>query len=95
MRSDLGLKTLVKRKAPLLTTAQQQQRLVRAKLILSKLKGDRQDEVLIFSDEKDYHVDKYVIRRNSRYLAESPETAGSTVKYVGCQKFHGKAMTRG
>ncbi len=49
--SDLDLKTLVKRRMQLLTTAQWQKRLVRTQLILNKLKEGCKDKALIFSDE--------------------------------------------
>ena len=94
VKSDLGLQTLVKRRVQLLTASQRQKRLERARVILNKLKSGK-DKVLIFSDEKDYHVDKHHNRRNSRYISESPKVADPTVKYVGRQKHPAKAMMLG
>ncbi len=95
VRDDLGMKSLVKRKIQQLTPLQREKREARGTKIVNFLKSKDSSKVLVFSDEKDFHVDKYHNTRNSRYIAESPETAPPEVRYVGFSKLPAKAMMLG
>ncbi len=95
VKEDLGLKSLVKRRIQQLTDLQRQKRVDRGKAILNFLRRPAVGKVLVFSDEKDFHIDKYSNRRNSRYISESPSTASPSIKYVGSSKFPAKAMMLG
>jgi len=64
---ELGGKSLAISKRPLLTDAMKEKHLERAKVLLNKLKKGKEG-VIIFSDEKNFCLDKFSNRRNSRYL---------------------------
>ena len=49
-------------------------------------------KIWVLSDEKDFHVDKYVKRRNKRILAKSSKAMSLSKRYVGRSKFSKKAM---
>ena len=95
MKKDLGVKSLTKRKIQMLMPVQRQKRVTRGKKILNWLKEGHRGKVLVFSDEKDFHVDKYINRRNSRYISTSVKDAPPKIKYVGASKFPAKAMMLG
>ncbi len=95
VKEDLGMKSLVKRRIQQLTPVQMQKRVERGTKIINFLKSKEAGKVLVFSDEKDFHVDKHVNRRNSRYIAESPDAVAPEVRYVGASKFPAKAMMLG
>ena len=95
VKEDLGLKSLVPRRVQNLTETHIKGRVERGNKILNYLKNNRDHRVLIFSDEKDFHLEKYMNRRNSRYIAKSPDTVPPSVKYVGRAKFPKKAMMLG
>ncbi len=69
VKDDLGLKSLATLKTQQLTPRQRQGRTEKGRVILSLLKGSAAGKVLVFSDEKDFHIDKYHNRRNSRVIA--------------------------
>ncbi len=95
IKDDLGMRSLVKRRIQQLTPLQMEKREDQGIKIINFLKSKEAGKVLIFSDEKDFHVDKHHNRRNSRYIAESPEPVGPEIRYVGTSKFPAKAMRLG
>ncbi len=70
-------------------------RVERGRKILNFFKEGRDGKVLVFLDEKDFHVDKHVNRCNSRYIATSVKDAAAEIKCVGRSKHPSKAMMLG
>ncbi len=70
---ELAGKSLTIISQPMLTMAQKEHQLERAKALLNKLKGKK--GTIIFSDEKQFKVNKFNNRRNRRYLdfRDTPE----------------------
>ena len=95
VRKDLGLKSLARVRCQQLTTKQRQGRLEKGKLILNKLRGEVSGKTIVFSDEKDFHVDKYSNRRNDRTIAKSAKAVKPKDRFVGRSKFPAKAMMFG
>jgi hypothetical protein len=52
-------------------------------------------KTIVFSDEKNWTVDKHVNRRNSRYLAKRKDDVDPSVRFVAKSKFPAKAMSFG
>jgi hypothetical protein len=77
VRSDLGMRSRAVVRCQMLTSLQRQKRLDRSKKILNWLKRNP-GKVIVFSDEKNFHLDQYANRRNLRYIAKSPEDVMST-----------------
>ncbi len=75
VREDLGLKSLAVVRVQQLTPKQIQGRADKGKIILNLLKREAVGKILVYSDEKDFHVDKYLNRRNSRTIAECAKAA--------------------
>ncbi len=63
--------------------------------MITKMKWGFQGKVLVFCDEKDFHVDKHINRCNSRYVATFPATTEPSVKFIGCSKHPAKVMILG
>ncbi|QQP50248.1 Transposable element tcb2 transposase [Caligus rogercresseyi] len=87
VRFDLGMRSRAVVPVQMLTVIQREKRLERSKKILNWLK--------IFSDEKNFVVDKYNNRRNDRYIAKSAADTDASVKYVPRSKHPAKAMMLG
>ncbi len=66
VKVDLGLKSLAKTKVQQLTPVQGSKRESRGLKMLNLLCQETVGHVLVFSDEKDFHVDKFLNRRNDR-----------------------------
>ena len=92
VKEDLGLKSLAKVKVQQLTPAQREKRLEMCRLMLSKLKREAAGKILIFSDEKDFHLTKHHNRRNDRTLATNAKAVDPTHRFQGHAKFPQKAM---
>ncbi len=90
---DLGPRSFVKRRTQLITKPQRQKRKDRATKILNLLKRNASGKV--FSDKRDWHLEKHHNRENRRYLATSPASMDPTTKYVGRAKFSQKVMCLG
>ncbi len=95
VKKDLGLKSLAVVRAQQLTPAQRDGRRTKGRIILNKLKSDAAGKIIVYSDEKDFHVDKYVNRRNSRTIARSAKDVEPSNRFVGRSKFPAKAMLFG
>ncbi len=95
VKKDLRLKSLAVVKAQQLTPAQREGRRVKGAVILSRLKNEVKGKILVFSDEKDFHIDKHVNRRNQRVIAESASAIARSDRFVGRSKFPAKAMLFG
>ena len=95
VKQDLGLKTLSTVPCQQLTFKQREGREAKGKVMLNRLKRDDINKIRVFSDEKDFHVDKYVNRRNKRILAKSSKAVSPSKRYVGRSKFPKKAMMFG
>ncbi len=89
--NELGLKSLATTPAQALTPRQMQQRLEMGRLMLNRLRGNAAGKILIFSDEKDFHQDKHVNRRNTRILVTNSKAIDPEKRFVGHQKFPRKA----
>ncbi len=92
VKEDLGLKSLAKPKIQQLTPAQKAKRLKMCTSMLNKLKRLAAGKVLIFSDEKDFHLTKYHNRRNDRTIAANSKAVDPSNRFVGRPKFPQKAM---
>ena len=70
---DLGMKSRAIQNRPRLTEATRLRRLEKSKMLLNFLKSPvTSGFIRIFSDEKLFHVDAQLNRRNSRYLSDQP-----------------------
>ena len=94
VKKDLGLKSLAKTPAQYLTE-EQKKRLEMGKMMVNKLRREAAGKTLVFSDEKDFHVDKHINRRNTRIIAESTKSLSPEQRYVGHSKFTRKVMLFG
>ncbi len=69
VNNDLGLKSLAVVQVQQLTPLQRQRRLEMCTAMINELKGKSAGKILVFSDEKDFHLSKHPNRRNNRTLA--------------------------
>ncbi len=60
--------------------------------MLNKLKGEMAGKVVIFSDEKDFHLMKHVNRRSNRTIASSAKDMVPEDRFIGVAKFPQMAM---
>ncbi len=60
--------------------------------MINKLKGEVSGKILVFSDEKDFHLNKHLNRRNDRTLAASAKDVDKANRFQGRPKFPKKAM---
>jgi len=79
----------------MLTQLQREKRVKRCHKIKNFLRHYLKGRVLVFSDERDFHVDKYLNRRNDRYIASSVKDAKSEGMFVSKSKYPDKAMMLG
>ena len=77
-----------------LTSCHRQKRVKRCKKMLNFLKSNS-GRTIVFSDEKNWNCDKFINRRNTRYLAKTPEDVDPSIRYVAKSKFPPKAMSFG
>ena len=94
VRSDLGMRNRAVVPCQMLTTAQREKRLERCQRILNFLKSNG-GKVIVFSDEKNFLVDKYLNRRKSRYIAKRPEDVHESVRFIPRSKHPAKVMMLG
>ena len=92
VREDLGLKSLAVIQVQQLTPLQIEKRLLMATHMLNRIKGADFCKNLIVSDEKDFHLNKHLNRRNHRTLAPSTKDVEPRNRYQGRPKFPKKAM---
>ena len=92
VKKDLALKSLAVVRCQQLTPAQRDGRRSMGTTILAKLKNEAAGKILVFSDEKDFHVDKHINRRNERTIATSAKAVDPSNRFVGRSKFPQKAM---
>ncbi len=78
-----------------LTPRQREGRESKGQTILNQLKRDAIRKVRVFSDEKDFHVDKFVNRRNHHIIAKSAKAMDPKKRFMGKSKFPKKAMMFG
>ncbi len=95
VKVDLGMRSLALTPCQALTPTQKEKRVAMGTIMLNKLKGDAAGKTLIFSDEKDFHMDKHANRRNTRVIAKSNKDLTPDQKYLGHSKFPRKAMLFG
>ncbi len=69
---DLGYRSYTLRVRHLLTEAQKETRVIRAKALLSDIKGKSARHVRWFSDEKLFTVDRSCNRQNTRWICKDP-----------------------
>lgn len=81
---DLGLQSLTRPVRPLITEAQKEKRLQRARRLLNWIKGPGAGKTIVFSDEKVFTVDPVGNARNDRRLvhsaAEEPAASSSVTR---------------
>ncbi len=92
VKEDLGLKSLAVVQVQQLTPVQRQKRLEMSKIMLNRMKRDDVNKILVFSDEKDFHLNKHLNRRNHRTLAISSKAVNPINRFQGRPKFPKKAM---
>ncbi len=92
VRMDMGLKSLVVLQVQQLTSLHQEKFLKMAQVMLNKLKNEVAGKVLIFSDEKDFHLNKHLNRRNNCTIATNAKAADLANRFQGQPKFPQKAM---
>ena len=92
VKVDLELKSLAKSKIQQLTPMQREKRLKMCKIMLNRMKRKDAGKILVFSDEKDFHLTKHHNRRNDRTIASSAKAVEPTNRFVGRPKFPQKAM---
>ncbi len=68
MANDIGAKSLVKLRVPLLSEMQKTRRLEHSQALLDELKRRPEDTVFFFSDEKNFLLEPVHNRRNDRVL---------------------------
>lgn len=95
VNKDLGLKSRAISKVQSLTALQRQKRFERSKKLLNWLKSNKEKKAIVFSDEKNFTVEQFTNRRNSRYLAVDPDDVDPSVRYSPHGKFPAKAMMFG
>eukprot|EP00095_Tigriopus_kingsejongensis_P000684 snap_masked-scaffold340_size202118-processed-gene-1.17 protein:Tk00684 transcript:snap_masked-scaffold340_size202118-processed-gene-1.17-mRNA-1 annotation:"hypothetical protein AND_000720" len=76
-------------------TAQRLKRLERCQKIRNMLKKNNDGRVVKFSDEKHFLVDKYLKRRNDRYIAASVKDAAPETRFVSRSKHPASSMMLG
>ncbi len=91
VKVDLSLKSLAVVQVQQLTPLQKSKRLEMCRDMLNKLKGEAAGKTLIFSDEKDFHLNKHLNRRNNT-IAASAKTTEPSNRFQGHPKFPQKAM---
>ncbi len=92
VKVDLGLKSLAVLQVQQLTPSQIEKRLAMSTFMLNWLKGEHGWKKLVFSDEKDFHLNKHLNRRNNRTMAPSSKDVKPSNRYQGRPKFAKKAM---
>ncbi len=92
VKSDLGLKSLAVLQVQQLTPLQCEKHLKMCRMMVNKLKREVAGKILIFSDEKDFHLSKHLNHRNARTIAPSAANANPSNRFQGCPKFPKKAM---
>ena len=92
VKVDLGLKSLAVLQVQQLTPSQIEKRLVMSTFMLNWLKGEHGWKKLVFSDEKDFHLNKHLNRRNNRTMAPSSKDVKPSNRYQGRPKFAKKAL---
>ena len=97
VKNDLGMKSRAVVTKNRINPNQMGRRKERCKGILNWLKqGANKETVLIFSDEKLFHVDPMLNRRNVRYISDLPHTeVSSDIKYNPRTKHAAKVMVLG
>lgn len=92
VHEDIRYQSYVRRKGQFMSAKTQEQRLLRAKRLLNKLKHPEEPGLLwFFSDEKNFDQDQKVNRRNDRWLCADP----SGVPRVMHTKFPATVMVLG
>lgn len=94
IKDNLGMKSRAVVRVQMLTPQQCQKRAEQGKKIVCSLKNNRR-KVIVFSDEKNFHVDAYINYRNTRHLAKKPEDVDKAIRYAPQSKHPGKAMMIG
>ena len=92
VKVDLGLKSLAVLQVQQLIPSKIEKRLVMSTFMLNWLKGDHGWKKLVFSDEKDFHLNKHLNRHNNRTMAPSSKDVEPSNRYQGRPKFDKKAM---
>lgn len=77
----LGMRSRAVQPQPLLTAQMRQNRLLRARKLLSNIKSANPKRIIIFSDEKIFRTDAKLNRRNDRYISQSPGDVDEGVKF--------------
>lgn len=94
---DLGMKSRTIQDKPRLTESTRLRRMERCKFLLNFMKSrNTANLVRIFSDEKLFHVDAQLNRRNSRYLSDQPvEDVDPKIRFNPVNKHPQKVMVLG
>jgi len=97
IHQDLNMESRVIHNRPRLTEATRLRRLEKSKLLLNFLKSPvTTGFVRIFSDEKLFHVDAQLNRRNSRYLSDQPvDEVDPRIRFNPVNKHPQKVMVLG
>lgn len=97
VHKELNMKSRVIMDKPRLTEANRQRRVDRCKSLMNFMKDQQTGKfVRIFSDEKLFHVDAQLNRRNSRYLSDLPQNeVDPRVRYNPVNKHPQKVMVLG
>ncbi len=95
MKSNLCLKSFATVPCQQLTPVQRKGRESKGQKMLNRLKRDTASKILIFSDTKDFHVDKHVNSRNNRVTSTNAKSVDPAKRYMACSKFPKKAMLFG
>ncbi len=89
----LDLKSLLVTKVQVLSLRQKTNE--RSQALINSTKHQHKERINIFSNEKDFHVDKCVNCYNSSYVATSPEDVDPYARYADPLKYPAKARTLG
>ena len=92
VKEDLGLKSLAKVKCQQLTAPQRLKRETMCKKMLNMMKREVKGKVLVFLDEKDFHLTKHHNCCNDHTLAPNTKSVSPANRFIGRAKFPKKAM---
>lgn len=92
VHENMGYKSYALKKGQFLSKEMKENRLIKSKMLLNKLKHPaKQDLIWFFSDEKNFDQDQKVNRRNDRWMCKDP----SEVPRIMQNKFPASVMVLG
>ncbi len=95
VKEDLGYKSLSKTPVQALMVRNHETRVERGRKIIQFLRTELNGHVLVFSDKKDFYMDKKINRHYNQYMATSTKAVDPKLRFMGQSKHPQKASMLG